>query len=138
MHATNLSRAIWNGIADLVQRNKSPREVYFAEVTRSDAAAGLVWTKDFGDVGVPLVSHIYSFAYYDTVPTGNATDGEPVATASERRSDPTNTNRNFLTTIVCPKKGDVVVILDPWGARRFPICVGRLLSKDPWRDSFGN
>jgi len=126
--ATDLSRAIWNGIADLVRRNKGHREIYFARVIRSDQGKNLIWVKELGDRAIPLVAHHYSFSYYDTVPTGNVTEGQPVNTVKQKREDKTNTNTNFRTKIICPKKGQIAVILDPWGARRFPICIGMIQS----------
>lgn len=126
MKATNLSRAVWNAIADLTKRSTSPREVYFSEVVKADLVSNLIWTKDFGDVAIPLVAFEFSFAYYDTQPTGNVTSGQPVNTKSVRREDVTHKNENFKTHVICPSVGDLVVILDAWGAKRFPICVGLL------------
>lgn len=128
MIAHNLSRQIWNGIADLVGRNRGQREIYFVKVARADAKKNLIWVKDFGELAIPLVSHGYSFAYYDTIPVGNVTSGQPVDTNFIRREDKTNTNKNFQTEVICPKKGDLVVVLDPWGAKRFPVCIGLIQS----------
>ena len=128
MIARDLSRQIWNGIADHVRRNRSPREIYFVKVARADAAKNLIWATDFGELAIPLVSHVYGFAYYDTVPVGNASEGNPIQSQRQRREDKTHHNKNFQTEIICPKKGDLVVILDPWGAKRFPICIGVIRS----------
>lgn len=117
-------------MADLARRSQSPREVYFSEVVDSDPVKLLIWAKDFGDVAIPLVAFQYAFAYYDTVPVGDAHDGEPIATSLLRRDDKTHRNKNFLTSVVCPSKGDLAVVLDPWGAKRFPICIGTLASTD--------
>lgn len=124
MRATSLSRSIWNALADLASRSQNPREVYFSEVVKVDDTRRLIWCKDFGDVAIPLVAFDRSFAYYDTVPTGVA--GSTVTTQVSRREDKTHTNRNFLTQAVMPKRGDLVVVLDPWGEKRFPVCVGLL------------
>lgn len=123
MRATNLSRSVWNAVADLARRSQTPREVYFSEVSRADPARNLVWVKDFGDTSIPLVAFDSSFAYYDTIQTGEVV----------RRDDPTN--ENYQTKTVCPKKGDLVVILDPWGAKRFPICVGLLHASGAWEEN---
>lgn len=121
MIARDLSREIWNGIADLVGRSRSPREVYYAKVSRSDPENNLVWVKDFGEIAIPLVAHGHFMHYYDEHPTGaNVVDGTPVATQT--------TKRKGTVEIACPNKGDLVVILDPWGAKRFPICIGVIQS----------
>lgn len=133
MHATRLSRSIWNAVADLARRSQNPREIYFSEVTKADPANSLIWAKDFGDVAIPLVAFRRSFAYYDTVPTG--VSGSDVTTEVARREDKSHTNANFLTSIVCPKKGELVVIIDPWGAKRFPMAVGVLDSPGAWEES---
>lgn len=124
MHATQLSRSIWNAMADLAHRSQTPREVYFSEVTKVDVANKLIWARDFGDVAIPLVAFDRYFAYYDTVPTGIS--GASVNTRVDRREDRTHTNENYLTQLVSPRVGDVVVVLDPWGAKRFPVCLGLL------------
>ena len=134
MRATQLSPRIWNAMADLVRRNTSPREVYFSEVTKTDAKRKLIWCKDFGDVAIPLLVSLHAFAYYDTVPTG--VSGETVTTRVERREDATHSNTNFMTDVVVPKRGDIVVILDAWGAKRFPICLGTLSGgADAWKET---
>lgn len=134
MRATDLSRAIWNGISDMVRRSEAPREFYFSEVVKSDPANNLIFVKDFGDVPIPLVAFARSFAYYDTVPTG--VSGLSVTTRVDRREDMAHTNKNFLANVVCPSKGDVVVVVDPFGAKRFPFCVGVLVNgKGAWAES---
>lgn len=130
--ALQLSPQVWNAIGDLVKRNGGKQEIYFAEVTRADAENKLVWTKDFMDVPIPCISFDYSFAYMDTQPTGDAVDGEPVKSIQVRREDKTHKNANFKVKLICPKKGDLVVVLDPLGAKTFPICVGLLRSKGAW------
>lgn len=134
MHATQLSRSIWNAMADLARRSQSPREVYYSEVTKTDIANGLIWAKDFGDVAIPLVAFVQTFAYYDTVPTG--VSGLAVTTRVDKREDKSGANENFHTKVSFPKKGDVVVILDPWGAKRFPVCLGLLrANRGAWAEN---
>jgi len=127
MPANDLGKNVWNGIADLVRRSQSPREVYFVAVTKADKTRNLVWAKEFGDVAIPLVGFLRSFAYYDTVPTG--VSGATVTTEKQKRSDATNKNANYLAQVVCPSVGDLIVVLDPWGAKRYPICVGTIQSR---------
>lgn len=133
MKASDLSARIWNAVADLARRAQTPREIYFSEVTRTDPANSLIWAKDFGDVAIPLVAFDRAFHYYDTVPTGVV--GSSVTTRTDLREDKTHTNANYLTEVVCPSKGDVVVILDVWGARRFPVCIGLLRGSRAWSES---
>lgn len=121
MIARDLTREIWNAIADLVERSRSPREIYYAKVARSDQERKLVWVKDFGELAIPLVAFDVLGATYDNHPSSeNVTEGLPCPT--------TTTKRGVPTSVVCPKKGELVVILDPWGAKRFPICIGVIQS----------
>lgn len=122
--ASDLSQQLWNGIADLVRRSGGKREIYFVTVTRNDKVNNLVWAKDFGDVAIPLVAHTYGFAYYDTVPDEANLGTGAISRHQVRREDKTNANSNFKTHIICPKVGEVIVVLDPWGAKRYPICIG--------------
>lgn len=129
MIATDLSSEIWNAIADLVQHSQTAREIYYVKVTRVDKKKKLVWAKDFGDLAIPLVAHSYSFSYYDTEPTGNVTSGQPVTTKKTLKTDKLQENPVYRTEIVTPKVGQLIVVLDPWGVKRFPICVGVIQSK---------
>lgn len=116
MRASDLSPAIWNSIADLVKRSQSPREIYFCIVTKSDKTRRLVWAAEFGGTAIPMVSLTYSFAYYDTT-----------SSDVQRRDDPDNPAHQ--TQIVVPKVGETIVVLDPWGAKRFPFCIGVVQSR---------
>lgn len=129
MIADDLAPEVWNAIADEIGRSKSARQIYFAKVMKADKIKRVIWVDEFGDLGIPLVSLGYTFAHYDTVPTGNVTSGQPVPVQLRRREDKTQTNPTYQVQVIVPKKGDTVVILDPLGTRRFPICIGSLLSK---------
>lgn len=129
MQATDLTPEIWNAIADLVGRSQSSREIYFVKVTKTDKVNRLIWAQEFGDLAIPLVSHGFSFAHYDTIPVGNVTSGQPVDTQKQRREDKTQSNPAYQVEIITPKKGQVVCVLDMWGAKRFPICIGLVQSK---------
>lgn len=129
MIADNLSAEIWNAIADLVARSKAARQIYFAKVTKADKVAKIIWADEFGDIGIPLVSHRYSFSHYDTVPFGNVTSGQPAPTQLQRREDKTQNNPAYQVEMIVPRKGDTVVILDALGSRRFPICIGTVISR---------
>lgn len=130
MQATDLSPEIWNAIADLVTRSQSSREIYFVTVKSRDAVRKLIYVEDFGDIGIPLVAHHLSYSYFDTQPTGaNVVAGVPLPTKSVKREDVTQQNPAFRTEIVLPAVGQLVVVLDPWGAKRFPICIGQIHSK---------
>lgn len=117
--ATDLTNDLWNAIADLVSRSVAPREVYFVKVKKSDTKQLVIWTEEFGDIGIPLVALPTSFVYYDTLANGTVA----------KREDRTGTNPLFQTKVVCPKPGETVVVLDPTGAKRFPICIGVIHSK---------
>jgi len=123
MLATQLTDAIWNAIADLVRRSASQREIYFVQVTRVDKAARVLWADEFGDLAIPMVHHTFGFPYYDTQPSGSQT----------KRGEDYETNDAFRVKIVMPKAGDMVVILDPEGAKSTPICIGTIRSPgDYW------
>lgn len=128
--ATDLSGELWNSIADQIARSASPREIYFVKVKKADKKKLLIWTEDFGDMGIPLVSFTTTFAYFDTQPTGaNVVAGTPLPTKKVKREDKTQVNPAFQATLICPKVGQTVVVLDPWGAKRFPFCIGVIQSK---------
>ena len=127
--ATDLSPDIWNAIADLVARSSSSREVFFVKVKKVDKINKTIFVEDFGDIGIPLVSFNTSFSYVDTEPVGNAVSGSPIGTRRMKREDTTQTNPALQTVLVMPKVGELVVVLDPWGGKRFPICIGVLHSK---------
>lgn len=112
MHATDLAPAIWNAIADEIRRQGSSREVFFVKVTKVDTKRKIVWADDYGSIGIPLVALSHQFDYYDTNSTADVI------------KKPDN-----ATDIVTPKVGQTIVVLDPWGARRFPICIGVIQSK---------
>lgn len=116
MRASDLSPAIWNSIADLVQRSQSSREIFFCKVTRADKVRKLVWTDDFGGTAIPMVAHTFSFSYFDTT-----------SSDVQKRDDPDNPAHQ--TQIIVPKVGQTIVVLDPWGAKRFPFCIGVIQSK---------
>lgn len=136
MKATDLTGSIWNSIADLVSRSQSQREVYFVVVSKVDEKKKLIWSDDFMDIAIPLVSHDFCFAYYDTVPDTVHLDSVPatgtVLKHKEKREDKLHKNPIYQVEILPPKKGDLVVVLDPWGQKRFPICIGTIQSKQPF------
>jgi hypothetical protein len=60
--------------------------------------------------------------------------GVPLAPASnttqlQKREDTTQTNPAYQTEIVTPNVGELVIILDPWGVKRFPVCIGTVQSR---------
>lgn len=129
MIATDLSPDIWNAIADLISRSTGSREVFFVKVKKIDKTNKTIFVEDFGDLGIPLVSFNNSFSYFDTEPVGNAVSGSPVNTRKMKREDMTQLNPALRTVLVMPKVGEIVVVLDPWGGKRFPICIGVVHSK---------
>lgn len=121
--ATELSPEIWNAVADSIDRSQAPREITFAKVAKRDQAKKLVWVEEFGNLGIPLVTFTSGFAYYDTDATG----------AVNKKEDRTGKNDAYHTQIIAPRVGQMVVILDPGGQHRFPICVGVLQSSGFWQ-----
>lgn len=129
MRATDLSPEIWNAIADLVAKSGTPREHFFVKITRVDKIKKLIWVREFGDLAIPLVSHAFSFSYFDTVPVGNAVSGSPIGTQAQKREDKTQDNPAMRVEIVTPKVGQVAIVIDPSGAKNSPYCVGVVQSK---------
>lgn len=119
MKATDLAPSIWNALFDQIERSKTAREIYFAKVTKADKTRKLIWVQDFGDLPIPLIGHNFSFSHYDTQANGTL----------KKREDKTQTNPTYLVEVVTPKVGQMAVILDPWGAKRYPVCIGVILSK---------
>ena len=118
MHATQLSDAIWNAIADLVRRSTSQREIYHVEVTKVDKARHVLWADEFGDIGIPVVVHSLGHSFYDTQPDGTVV----------KKGEDYETNDAYQAKIIMPKVGDSVVVLDPGGAKLVPICIGVIQS----------
>lgn len=129
MIANDLTPEIWNSIADQIRRSTATREIYFVTVTKVDKVKLLLWADDFGDLAIPLVAFSNSFVYFDTQPVGNVTSGSPVPVQLVKKEDVTQQNPALQTVIICPDVGDVVVVLDPFGARTQPFCIGIVQSK---------
>lgn len=128
MIADNLAPEIWNAIAREIERNANPREIFFAIVTKRDSDKKLIWVDDFGSLAIPLVGFQRTFSYLDTVVDSVDTGtGAPSAHAAWR-GDKTQVNDAYNTQIVVPQVGQIVVILDMWAAKRFPICLGVIQS----------
>ena len=119
MEADSLAPNLWNAITELVMRGASAREITIGRVTKRDTVNKVIWLEEFAETAIPLVAFDYSFAYYDTDNTG----------AVKKREDKTDTDPAYRTKMLVPKVGQQVVILDMWGNRRFPVCVGVIQSK---------
>jgi hypothetical protein len=129
MQANQLSSRIWNGISDLVRRSQSPREIYFVEVQKVDPIKKLIFAAEFGSLGIPLVAHTFGFSYFDTVPTTADLESGAVAAKSVKRQDTTGHNTAFQVEIMVPKVGEIAIVLDVFGAKAFPFCIGIVQSK---------
>lgn len=127
-----ISNQEWNAIRDMIQQLLPAESVVFDRVTKRDTVDKLVWTKEYGNLALPLVSFQYGFAYYDTQLNANPTNALPVRSHQVRREDLTNQNVNFKTRLIVPKVGDMVVILDRYGIKRHPVCIGVTESKNFW------
>jgi hypothetical protein len=115
--ATDLAPALWNAIADEIRRQQSSREIFFVKVTKVDTKRKIVWADDFGSMGIPLVTLPFQFDYYDGTPTGVI-------------------KKTAIPEVMTPKVGQTIVVLDAWGAKRFPVCIGILQSKPGfWEES---
>lgn len=119
MEADSLAPNLWNAISELVARGQSAREISIGRVTKRDTINRVIWLEEFGETAIPLVAFDYSFAYYDTTSTGSVI----------KREDKTDNDPAFRTKMLVPKVGQQAVILDMWGNRRFPVCVGIIQSK---------
>lgn len=127
-----IEREEWNLIREMILSLIPGRTMSFERVVKRDEKKLLVWTKEHGNTAIPLVDFERGFKYYDTQPTGNVTSGQPVNTKLVKKEDLTNKNPNLLTKIVTPKVGEQVIIIEPWGNLRFPVCLGVILSKGQW------
>ena len=114
MRATSLAAPIWDAIADLVRRESPKREIRTGRVIKRDERRGHIWLEEFGQTAIPLVSFGHSFDYFDTVSANDV---------KKRTLSPTDAK------IMVPQVGELVVVLDMMGNRRFPICVGKIQSK---------
>ncbi len=113
MIANDLTPEIWNAISNLVGRSSTPRQIWFCKVAKVDAIRNLIWTEEFGQMAIPLAGFELEVTYYDT--HGNPDEYVDRKTAKIK--------------VVAPKKGSLVLILDPEGAKRFPVCLGVIQSK---------
>jgi hypothetical protein len=113
MRATQLTPNIWNAIADLVRRESPKREVRTGRVIKRDEKKGHIWLEEFGQTAIPLVTFDLDFEYFDTTAT-------EVKKRKLQASD---------AKIVVPRVGELVVVLDMMGNRRFPMCLGVIKSK---------
>lgn len=109
MRATTLSKNIWNAIGDLANQNRSPREIFLQKVIKRDAESKLVWTEEFGQLAIPIFGFDYLVEYIDS-------------------ADTSVVRRTVVATAIVPAINDLVVIVDMWGAQRFPVCLGKMIS----------
>jgi hypothetical protein len=128
-----LPSGIWNALYAAIQKAIPPREVTFGQVVKRDEIKQLVWVREFGDVAIPLVYFGTSFEYLDTTPVGNVTDGQPVNIERQMRGDKTQANDAYHTKVMVPKVGQMVCVLNPRGAKRFPMCIGVIHGTDYWQ-----
>jgi hypothetical protein len=136
MHATELSPEIWNAISDLMHRVVPGREITFGKVVKRDRIKKLIWLKEFGDLSIPLCYFTNSVHYFDTVPVGVVTSGQPVNTELRERKDPdlNLTHQRYWTKVQTPRVGQMAVILNSRGTDKFPICIGVIQSKGYWKE----
>lgn len=124
MIASDLSPDLWQAVIDLVNRSRSAREIFFQYVIRRDITDKLIWTAEYADTPIPLFGFDYLIYYYDTVAGG----GPPF-------DKNTVVRREAITQVQVPKIGELVAILDMWGAQSQPICIGKVYSTGNYWDS---
>lgn len=127
-----IEREEWNMIRDLILSLIPPKTLSFEKVIKRDDVKHVIWTKEHAKTAIPLVDFDRGFAHYDTQPTGNVVAGVPMPTKLVKKEDKSHTNPNFLTQVITPRVGQTVIILEPWGNLRFPVCLGVILSKNFW------
>lgn len=115
-----LDHSDWANIYRAIEAAAPTSIVVQGQVIKADPKRNLIWLKEFGDRPVPLYSFEYDIEYYDTEPNGNVTSGQPVPTQLVKKT--------ARRKIVCPKVGDIVLVLQQHGSRRLPKCVGVLRS----------
>lgn len=119
----------WREIQSFVNRAITQRGEPFVQgvVVKSDPVKMLVWLKEFGDQPIPVVAFDYEVKYFYNETYGNTQAvGAPVQTRLKSRK--TNTAAKEVK-VLCPKKGDVVLVARHLGSRRLPKCLGVIKSK---------
>lgn len=119
-HAETLAPHIWNALADMVARAAAPVEIVIDKVVKRDTVNKVIWTAQFGDTGIPLAVFGFSFATYDTQPDSTVRKRYD---AGGNDDDPA-----YHVGLIVPRIAQNVVILNPGGAGRFPVCIGVLRS----------
>jgi hypothetical protein len=104
---------------------------YFVQdvVVKSEPVNNLIWTKEFGDQPIPLFTFDYQVKYYDTEVT-SVTGASSPYTVQKKRAPYTTKPYSKEIQVLCPRKGDVVLIARHLGARRLPKCLGVLKSRN--------
>lgn len=115
-----LDSSDWSQIYKAIERSQSPSIMVQGKVVKADPQNNLIWLKEFGGIPIPLFGFDYEVTYFDTQPVGNAADGFPVNTQLIKNK--------ARVKIVCPKVGDIALVIKQHGSRKLPKCVGVLKS----------
>jgi hypothetical protein len=111
----------WQKIYRAIEKAIPPSAVVQGKVVRADAQRNLIWLKEFGDQPIPLFAFDFDVTYYDTQFSGvTPAAGQPIPSQLVKKK--------AKTKIVCPKVGDIVLVIKQHGSRRLPKCVGVLRS----------
>lgn len=97
------------------------------KVVKADPVKNLIWLAEFGDQPIPILAFDYEVKYFYQEPFGNTTGvGTPVQKRLKSRKTKVSAKE---VKVLCPKKGDVVLVARHMGSRRLPKCLGVIKSK---------
>jgi hypothetical protein len=94
-----------------------------ARVARSDPVRNLIWIRELGDTPIPLIAFDYEVKVYDQTP-----DGTNYGSVGDPATYTTNV-RTYITTVVTPLPGEIVLVARHLGSDRLPKCLGVVKGK---------
>ncbi len=97
------------------------------EVIKADPVNNLIWLIEFGDQPIPLFTFDYEITYYTESPKGTVIPAVGSASPYKITVRKTDIKRKEVK-VICPKKGDIVLVARQYGSRRLPKCLGVLKS----------
>ncbi|SRR6266542_321058 len=115
----------WTSIARMIgletEKLIGRRRDYFmiAKVIKSDKINKLIWVKELGDQPIPLVAFNYDITYFDESPRGQSGVG-----------DYRTYKKKGKAKVICPKRGERVLIAREMGSDFLPRCLGVIQSKN--------
>lgn len=111
-----ISEGEWASIRNFVTGLIGKRGEYFitGKVVSVDKKKRLVYVKEFGTQGIPIVGFDYEVAYYDTNQVG------------------TVIKKKAKVTLLLPKVGQAVLIAREQGVNGLPRCIGVVPPSSLW------